>query len=134
VVLSSPDIGGIMQPARFEMWDTVRDTRKKNLEDIMELLDVLKALSNETRLQIIQWLKQPDVHFPKPLHGDIHEDGVCVSDIQKKVGLSQSTVSLYLSMLQKAGLIKAKRIGQFTYYKRDEENIKKVMERLSRDL
>ncbi|MDA5108033.1 MULTISPECIES: ArsR/SmtB family transcription factor [Brevibacillus] len=100
----------------------------------MELLDVLKALSNETRLQIIQWLKQPDVHFPKPLHGDIHEDGVCVSDIQKKVGLSQSTVSLYLSMLQKAGLIKAKRIGQFTYYKRDEENIKKVMERLSRDL
>jgi DNA-binding transcriptional ArsR family regulator len=104
------------------------------VEEAMELLEVFKALSNETRLQIVQWLKEPELHFPKPRYGDIHEDGVCVSDIQKKVGLSQSTVSLYLSMLQKAGLIKAKRIGQFTYYKRDEENIKKVMEWLSRDL
>jgi DNA-binding transcriptional ArsR family regulator len=100
----------------------------------MELLEVFKALSNETRLQILQWLKEPELHFPKPQHGDIHKDGVCVSDIQKKVGLSQSTVSLYLSMLQKAGLIKAKRIGQFTYYQRDEENIKTIMDRLSRDL
>ncbi|GAB2715955.1 ArsR/SmtB family transcription factor [Paenibacillus thermoaerophilus] len=100
----------------------------------MELLDVFKALSNETRLLIMQWLKEPETHFPKPHSGDIHEDGVCVSDIHKKVGLSQSTVSLYLSMLQNAGLIKAKRIGQYTYYKRDEENIRKMMELLSREL
>ncbi len=100
----------------------------------MELLKVFKALSNETRLQIMQWLKDPEMYFPKPQNGDIHEDGVCVRDIQKKVGLSQSTVSLYLSSLQEAGLIKAKRIGQFTYYKRDEENIKKIVEWLKRDL
>jgi ArsR family transcriptional regulator len=100
----------------------------------MELVEVFKALSNETRLQIIQWLKNPEIHFPKPQNGDIYEDGVCVSDIHKKVGLSQSTVSLYLSILQNAGLIKAKRIGQFTYYKRDEENIKKITELLSREL
>jgi DNA-binding transcriptional ArsR family regulator len=105
-----------------------------NLEVAMELSEVFKALSNETRLQIVQWLKNPELHFPKPQHGDIHEDGVCVSDIHKKVGLSQSTVSLYLSMLQNAGLIKAKRVGQWTYYKRDEENIKKLIELLSRDL
>jgi DNA-binding transcriptional ArsR family regulator len=37
-------------------------------------------------------------------------------------------------MLQNAGLIKAKRVGQWTYYKRDEENIKKIIELLSRDL
>jgi DNA-binding transcriptional ArsR family regulator len=105
-----------------------------NLEGAMELLEVFKALSNETRLQILQWLKHPEIHFPQPQNGDIHEDGVCVSDIHKKVGLSQSTVSLYLSMLQKAGLIKAKRIGQWTYYKRDEENIQKIKEWLSREL
>ncbi|ALS22550.1 MULTISPECIES: ArsR/SmtB family transcription factor [Paenibacillus] len=100
----------------------------------MELLEVFKALSNETRMLILQWLKDPEIHFPKPQSGDIHEDGVCVSDIHKKVGLSQSTVSLYLSMLQNAGLIKAKRIGQFTYYKRDEENIKKVLEGINKEL
>jgi DNA-binding transcriptional ArsR family regulator len=105
-----------------------------DLEVAMDLLEVFKALSNETRLQIIQWLKNPELHFPKPQNGNIHEDGVCVSDIHKKVGLSQSTVSLYLSMLQKAGLIKANRIGQWTYYKRDEENINKIKELLSRDL
>jgi DNA-binding transcriptional ArsR family regulator len=104
------------------------------LEVVMDLLEVFKALSNDTRLQIIQWLKNPEVHFPKPQNANIHEDGVCVSDIQKKVGLSQSTVSLYLSMLQKAGLIKAKRIGQWTYYKRDEENIKKIVDLLAKDL
>lgn len=100
----------------------------------MELLDVFKALSNETRLQILQWLKNPEQHFPTTQHEDIHEVGVCVSNIQKKVGLSQSTVSLYLSMLQNAGLIKAKRIGQWTYYKRDEENIRKIIDLLSREL
>lgn len=100
----------------------------------MELLEVFKALSNETRLKIVQWLKNPEIHFSKPQNGDIHKDGVCVSDIHKKVGLSQSTVSLYLSMLQNAGLIKSKRIGQWTYYKRDEENIKQIKEILSRDL
>ncbi|MDQ0340077.1 ArsR family transcriptional regulator [Caldalkalibacillus uzonensis] len=100
----------------------------------MELLEVFKALSNETRLQILQWLKNPEVHFPKSQNTNIREDGVCVSDIQKKVGMSQSTVSHYLSMLQNAGLIKAKRIGQWTYYKRDEENIKKIIELLSNDL
>jgi DNA-binding transcriptional ArsR family regulator len=104
------------------------------LEVIMDLLEVFKALSNETRLQIIQWLKNPEVHFSNPQNANLYEDGVCVSDIQKKAGLSQSTVSLYLSMLQKAGLIKAKRIGQWTYYKRDEENIKKVVELLAKDL
>lgn len=50
----------------------------------MELLEVFKALSNETRMQIIQWLKDPEIHFPKPQNGDIQEDGVCVSDIHKK--------------------------------------------------
>jgi DNA-binding transcriptional ArsR family regulator len=100
----------------------------------MELLDVFKALSNETRLQILQWLKNPEQHFPITQHEDIHEVGVCVSNIQKKVGLSQSTVSLYLSMLQNAGLIKAKRIGQWTYYKRDEENIRKIIDLLTKEL
>lgn len=54
------------------------------LEEAMELLEVFKALSNETRMLILQWLKDPEIHFPKPQSGDIHEDGVCVSDIHKK--------------------------------------------------
>ena len=29
-----------------------------------ELQDIFKALSNESRLKILQWLKEPSKHFP----------------------------------------------------------------------
>lgn len=87
----------------------------------MELIRVYKALSNPTRVQILQWLKEPSKYFP-----EVYPDGVCVSDIQKKVQLSQSTVSQYLSTLQDVGLIESTRKGQWTYYKRNEVQIKEI--------
>jgi ArsR family transcriptional regulator len=87
----------------------------------LDALEVFKALSNKTRLQILQWLKEPAKHFAPQEHGCFEEVGVCVGLIQQKCGLSQSTVSEYLTILQKAGLLKANRIGQWTYYQRNEE-------------
>ncbi|PYF76693.1 ArsR/SmtB family transcription factor [Pedobacter nutrimenti] len=84
----------------------------------MNNLEIFKALSNKSRLQILQWLKEPELHFPEQESG--FEAGVCVGQIQQKTGLTQSTVSEYLSMLQRAGLIESTRIGQWTYYKRNE--------------
>ena len=63
----------------------------------MEPIEIFKALSNETRLNILQWLKEPEKHFPKVSI----EGGVCVGDIQEKAKTSQSTVSHYLNMMQK---------------------------------
>jgi DNA-binding transcriptional ArsR family regulator len=88
----------------------------------IKLNDVLKALSNPVRMEILQWLKEPKKHFDQP-YADADEVGVCVSIIQEKVGLSQSTVSLYLAALQRAQLVTSRRIGPWTYYKRDEEKI-----------
>lgn len=74
---------------------------------------------------MLTWLKDPYAHFPADELKDYDEKlGVCVSDITKKAGLSASTTSDYLSMLQKCGLITATRSGQWTYYKRNEKNIK----------
>jgi DNA-binding transcriptional ArsR family regulator len=87
----------------------------------MDQLEIFKALSNKTRLQILQWLKEPERNFPPQEHEDINQVGVCVGQIQQKAGLNQSTISEYLSILQKAGLLKSTRIGQWTYYKRNEE-------------
>ena|SRR5215211_3127878 len=89
---------------------------------------VLKALSNETRLNILGWLKEPKRHFGSQEVGDFVEDGVCVSLIQKKSGLSQSTVSSYLALLTRAGLIRAKRVGQWTYYRRNEDAIRRFVQ------
>lgn len=49
-----------------------------------------------------------------------YKGGVCVGDIQEKAKVSQSTVSSYLNMMQKAGLLESIRHGQWTYYRRNE--------------
>jgi len=92
----------------------------------MEQVDLFKALSNKTRLQILDWLKEPEANFPgQKEYG--YEQGVCVGQLQAKANLTQSTISEYLSILQRAGFVQATRKGQWTYYKRDEA----AFERLS---
>lgn len=95
---------------------------------------ILKALSNATRLKILGWLKDPKRHFGYQEVGDFQHDGVCVSLIQKKCGLSQSTASSYLALLTRAGLVKAKRVGQWTYYRRDEDSIRRFVHELGATL
>jgi DNA-binding transcriptional ArsR family regulator len=85
----------------------------------MDHLEIFKALSNKSRLQILNWLKNPQLHFPEQ-HAYGYEAGVCVGQIQQKAGLTQSTVSEYLATLQRAGLVEATRLGQWTYYRRNE--------------
>ncbi|MFI7418510.1 ArsR/SmtB family transcription factor [Nonomuraea sp. NPDC049684] len=100
-----------------------------------ELSDALRALANPTRLQLLSWLREPERHFS--LEGAIAdpvEVGVCVTHIQARVGLAQSTVSAYLSELQRAGLVRATRVGKWTHYKRDERRIAQLVATLGRTL
>lgn len=94
----------------------------------MDMIEINKTLANETRLNILYWLKNPEEHFPP--HQDLghFEDGVCVQYIGDKAGLSQSTISHYLSMMQKAGLIIPTRHGKWTYYRRNEEQIEAYLQ------
>jgi len=91
----------------------------------MDINEIIKTLDNPMRMDILHWLKTPKEHFDVSTQlVDAEAEGVCVSIIQEKSGLSQSTVSVYLSALQRAGLVQSKRIGTWTYYQRDEKNIK----------
>ncbi len=92
----------------------------------------LKALANPVRLQILNWLREPHRYFADQQVGDLDNDGVCVSVIQRRADLSQSTVSQYLTDLQRAGLVQSKRVGQWTYYRRDEEGIRRFLDELER--
>jgi DNA-binding transcriptional ArsR family regulator len=98
---------------------------------MMNMIAVLKALSNEKRLKILQWLKEPHKHFSSS-HCDVEKDGVCVGLIEEKIGLSQSTVSQYLMLLQQAGLITTERRGQWTFCKRNEKTIKALIAALKK--
>ncbi len=89
-------------------------------------VDVVKALANDRRLQILSWLKEPRAHFPPQVDGDLVRDGVCGVLIARKLGISQPTASEHLKVLSRAGLVRAKRIKQWTFYKRDEKRIAEV--------
>jgi DNA-binding transcriptional ArsR family regulator len=92
----------------------------------MSLALALRALSNERRLQVLSWLKQPTKNFPIQVDGDLRKDGVCGLSIARKLRVSQPTASEHLKILTRAGLVRGKRIKQWTFYKRDESCIRKI--------
>ncbi|MBF6174724.1 ArsR/SmtB family transcription factor [Nocardia blacklockiae] len=100
-----------------------------------DLVRALRALANPLRLQLLAWLRDPEQHFPvERAIADMNEVGVCVSHIQEKVGLAQSTVSAYLAELERAGLVRSTRVGKWTHYKRDEERIAQLVAELGQTL
>ena len=98
----------------------------------MSFLPALRALANDRRLQILEWLADPRAHFRPQVDGDLVNDGVCGQLIAEKLGVSAPTASEHLKVLTQAGLLRAKRIKQWTFYKRDEAALAEVREALSR--
>src|SRR5262245_28245903 len=98
----------------------------------MDAQDTLRALANDRRLQILDWLKQPRRHFPPQVDGDLVKDGVCGLLIARKLRISQPSASDHLNILAGAGLIRGKRIKQWTFYKRNEPAIRQVKRMLGK--
>lgn len=96
----------------------------------MDIVEISKVLSNPVRLKILQWLRDPEGNFPPHQDIDHFDDGVCVGYIQDKTGLSQSTISTYLSSMQNADLVIPTRHGKWTYYRRNESTIKEYRKAL----
>ncbi|MCD2516436.1 ArsR family transcriptional regulator [Massilia sp. G4R7] len=95
----------------------------------MDIDAIHKALANPVRRQILHWLKDPQQYFADQEHPlDL---GVCCGLIDKRTGLSQSTVSAHLSTLHKAGLVTGKRVGQFIFFQRNEEVIQAFLDQLN---
>ena len=69
-----------------------------------ELADVLKALSDPTRLQMILALRAS-------------KEPVCICDFTATFDLSQPTLSHHMARLRDAGLVEATRQGIWAYYR-----------------
>jgi DNA-binding transcriptional ArsR family regulator len=89
-------------------------------------LRALQALANDRRLQILEWLKDPEAHFCPQVDGDLVKDGVCAVLIAEKLGVSQPTLSEHMRVLCQAKLVQSKRIKRWTFYKRDERRIRDI--------
>jgi ArsR family transcriptional regulator len=94
----------------------------------MDIDAIHKALANPIRRQILAWLKEPEVFFAEQQHPLAL--GVCAGMIDRRAGLSQSTMSAHLAVLVKAGLVTSQRVGQWNYFKRDEALIQAFIDQM----
>jgi len=97
----------------------------------MDRDEILKALANPARVEMLKWLKEPQLHFTGQEHP--LDMGVCASQFER-CGLSQSTVSTHLAQLQKAGLVTTRKVGQWVFYKRNDAVIDAFLRRMSQDI
>ena len=100
-----------------------------------DLVETLKALSNPTRLQIMEWLRTPEQSFSEyePI-ADRAEVGVCVTHLAAKTGLAQSTISTYMATLERAHLVRSTRVGKWTHYRRDDAQVGDLLKQLEAHL
>jgi ArsR family transcriptional regulator len=98
----------------------------------IDIDEVIKALAHTVRRDILHWLKDPQVYFADQEHP--LEIGLCAGKIDQRTGLSQSTVSAHLATLQRAGLVSSKKVGQWHFFKRNEETIQTFLRHLSQEL
>ncbi len=92
---------------------------------------LLKAVASERRLQILEWLKDPEANFPSQEHGDPGRHGACNLFIVDKLGISQPAASRHLKLLLDAGLITATRRRGWTYYRRNDDAIAELARRIA---
>jgi len=98
----------------------------------MDIDEIIKALANPVRREILAWLKDPERNFPGQEHP--LELGVCAGQIDRRSGLSQSTISSHLAVLQRVGLISSHRVGQWAFFKRNEEAIQAFLDEMNQQL
>ena len=94
--------------------------------------EIIRALAHPVRREILHWLKEPQRYFAEQEHS--LEIGVCAGMIDRRTGLSQSTVSAHLATLQRAGLVTSRRVGQWNFFKRNEECIRAFLDQLDDEL
>ncbi|MBP2548908.1 ArsR family transcriptional regulator [Neorhizobium galegae] len=98
----------------------------------MDRSEILKALSHPARVEFLEWMREPETHFSSQAHP--LDMGICANQFEKRCGLSQSTVSAHLATLEKAGLVKITKVGQWTFYQRDEDMIRAFVAHLGATL
>jgi len=77
-----------------------------------ESLKIFKALSDETRLKIVQVLLSQEK---------------CVCEIVPHVKRKQSTVSIQLGKLENFGIVESRKEGKRVYYKVSNSKVKKIL-------
>jgi len=93
-----------------------------------DLNRILNAIADPNRRRILQSLKeQGGCSIGKDV-------GLCASDIERRINLSQPTISHHMSILTRAGLVEAKKIGLWRWYRRNESALREFSRELKKSL
>jgi DNA-binding transcriptional ArsR family regulator len=92
------------------------------------LTRILQAIADPTRRRILQALKE---RGGCSIGKDI---GLCASDIEERIHLSQPTISHHMAILKQAGLVQAKKHGQWMWYRRNEKALGDLTRKLRDNL
>ncbi len=93
---------------------------------------IFKALSDTTRLKILEILKKPGKSACDLILQN--EKGLCACDIQEEIGLSQGVVSHHMDILRRAGLVHAEKRGRWMFYWRNEPAIAALSQKIARSV
>jgi ArsR family transcriptional regulator len=105
------------------------------LQSAISLDQVLKALSDPTRLEMMRLLGNTEdlcCRLVPSSPPDAPVVGLCVQDLVAHLQLPQSTVSHHLGMLRHVGLVRTQKNGQCVYYIRDDDAFTQVKAALDR--
>ena len=99
------------------------------MSDAEQILNrVLHAIADPARRRILQALKE------RGASSIGKDEGLCASDIERRIQLSQPTISHHMSILKKAGLVEAKKLGQWMWYRRNETALREFARELRESL
>lgn len=85
------------------------------MDEIEELAEIFKALSDPTRLRLVKLLSECSP-------GECQE-ALCVNALADRLGVTQSAVSQHLRVLRHAGLVNGERRGYFVHYSLDRDRL-----------
>lgn len=86
-------------------WNSARDEQAK----------LVSVLLEPQRIKILRLLRGGEL---------------CVCEIERSLGIAQNLVSHHLRILREAGLVTARKEGQFVYYSRVEDRINELTQAL----
>ena len=87
------------------------------MQEITELSNFFKSLSDPTRLKIVKYL----AHTNNPR---------CVSKISEHINVSQSATSQHLRILRQSNLVKSDRRGYHIHYELNSQQVEQYINQL----
>jgi ArsR family transcriptional regulator len=93
------------------------------MDEIEELADIFKALSDPTRLRLVKLLSECS-------SGECNGGALCVNALASRLGVSQSAVSQHLRVLKQVGLVRGVRQGYFVHYSLERDRLEQYKARV----